>query len=372
MVSEYGFQSFPSMSTLSSVYPSTELDLLSKLNEHRQHHFNGTNEMIYEIEANLKIPWSFQFDSSNFFYSFIYLSQINQAMSLKTATEFFIRNRVYEDKSGLGKCMGALYWQLNDIWQAPSWSTIEYGGKHKISHYYVKNAFSQVLISPFVNDETKTFDILVISEHPEPLSSVVNLKVQSYDSFEIKFNQTLEYSLFTQGYELILSKELREFERLTDCQFNATKSCLVTIEYLNEAMSDGNSPNFFFMNKKLAEVTNLKTPTLKIESIKSLNDSHFEIILSSDAIALFVWLDLNINNFFGKFSDNGFHMTSPNKKIIFMTPSKVTADYLRENLKVISLMNIYDSKMYTSKPTNNANFKTKALSLIFLSLISLV
>lgn len=44
--------------------------------------------------------------------------QITQAMAIKTETEF------YRQSQTDWYTMGALYWQLNDVWQAPSWSGI--------------------------------------------------------------------------------------------------------------------------------------------------------------------------------------------------------------------------------------------------------
>ena len=79
---------------------------------------------------------------------FIYLSQITQAMAMKTETEFYRRNRDI-DHTGRGNTMGALYWQLNDIWQAPSWASIEFGGKWKILHSYAINFLDNTLIVPF-------------------------------------------------------------------------------------------------------------------------------------------------------------------------------------------------------------------------------
>ena len=46
-----------------------------------------------------------------------------QAQCVKAQTEFYRRGRS-EVVGGKGHTMGALYWQPNDIWQAPSWSSI--------------------------------------------------------------------------------------------------------------------------------------------------------------------------------------------------------------------------------------------------------
>ena len=44
-------------------------------------------------------------------------------MSIKTEVEHYRRMR-YSIIEGEGRTMGALYWQLNDIWQAPTWASI--------------------------------------------------------------------------------------------------------------------------------------------------------------------------------------------------------------------------------------------------------
>lgn len=51
------------------------------------------------------------------------LTKVMQAQCVKTETEFY-RFSQSEIINGEGHTMGALYWQLNDIWQAPSWASL--------------------------------------------------------------------------------------------------------------------------------------------------------------------------------------------------------------------------------------------------------
>ena len=63
----------------------------------------------------------------------LYLSQVVQALCVKYESEHYRR---LQDNliDGKGYTMGALYWQLNDIWQGPSWSSIQYSGKWKVGN----------------------------------------------------------------------------------------------------------------------------------------------------------------------------------------------------------------------------------------------
>ena len=45
--------------------------------------------------------------------------------------------------------MGALYWQLNNIWPTVSWASIEFGGKWKMLHYYVRNMCDNLLVDVY-------------------------------------------------------------------------------------------------------------------------------------------------------------------------------------------------------------------------------
>jgi beta-mannosidase len=75
----------------------------------------------------------------NDFDTLLYTSQLLQAEAIKYAVEHFRRNR--------GRCMGAVYWQLNDCWPTASWSSIDYFFRWKALHYYAKRFFQPLMIS---------------------------------------------------------------------------------------------------------------------------------------------------------------------------------------------------------------------------------
>ena len=87
------------------------------------------------------------------FENYIYATQILQADIIRYQVEHYRRNR--------GRCMGTLYWQLNDIWPVTSWASIDYYGRYKALQYAAKRFYAPILLSceeigevqtrPFVN-----------------------------------------------------------------------------------------------------------------------------------------------------------------------------------------------------------------------------
>ena len=67
------------------------------------------------------------------------LSQLLQAEAMRYGVEHLRRHR--------GRCMGALYWQLNDIWPTASWSSLDYYGRLKALHYVAKRFYNPIMIS---------------------------------------------------------------------------------------------------------------------------------------------------------------------------------------------------------------------------------
>lgn len=68
-----------------------------------------------------------------------------QAMAIKTETEYYRQWRKKVNENGEGFTMGALYWQLNDVRVAPSWSGI--GICNTVFFCCVSNHFISILIT---------------------------------------------------------------------------------------------------------------------------------------------------------------------------------------------------------------------------------
>ena len=141
-VSEFGFQSWSSLHTMEYSLETKHLKFpLDEAFKHREHSADWLDNMTKMMQRY--IPLATPCDVRHL-EAYIYTTQIFQAMAIKTETEFYRRNRALKD-NGEGYTMGALYWQLNDIWPTVSWASTEFGGKWKMLHYYVKNMFENLL-----------------------------------------------------------------------------------------------------------------------------------------------------------------------------------------------------------------------------------
>ncbi len=129
--SEFGFESFPCQKTVNSFAEPKDLNVFSKVMDSHQK-CRGGNVKILNYAAD-------KYLYAKDFSSLLYVSQLLQADAIRYGVEHFRRFR--------GRCMGAIYWQLNDCWPTASWSSVDYFGRWKALHYYAKQFFAPVLLS---------------------------------------------------------------------------------------------------------------------------------------------------------------------------------------------------------------------------------
>jgi len=137
-ISEFGFQSMPSMETIKRFTLPEDRHFQSKVIEFHNKQTLGPERLWFFLSSHFKLPSNLG--------EFIYLTQINQGEALKTGIEHWRRRKF---KTG-----GALVWQLNDCWPVLSWSLIDYYGEPKASYYYVKRAFEPVNFSLVVDQSS--------------------------------------------------------------------------------------------------------------------------------------------------------------------------------------------------------------------------
>ena len=174
-LSEFGFQSIPSRKTLEKVMEEEDFNLFSYNMEKHQRNSSANAKIMQYMQSTFKYPCDFDV--------LTYASQLLAGEAIRYGVEHFRRNR--------GRCMGAIYWQLNDCWPVISWSSIDYYGRWKALHYYAQRFFSPVLVSC---EETSTVSegILVNSEKTDFTPSIrLNISNETMSDKEL----TLEWEL---------------------------------------------------------------------------------------------------------------------------------------------------------------------------------
>ncbi len=169
--SEYGFESVPNIKTVRTFAEESDLNLCGPVMEAHQKCVAGNEKLLYYIAQMCRYPYSFE--------KLIYASQLVQSDSIRSNVEHMRRNR--------GKCMGSLYWQVNDSNPVISWSSLDYYNRPKALHYAAKRFYAPVLLSCLEEDTSAV------------ILNVSNEKVKSFNG-EIKWKlRNVEAEILTEG-----------------------------------------------------------------------------------------------------------------------------------------------------------------------------
>ena len=126
-MSEYGFQSYPLLSSTIQFTPPEQQHVDSPTLRNHQKHPRG-RQIIDKAMRQY-----YGFDSKTLsLKDYAYVSQLLQAWG----TGYGILCHLSDPR-----CAGTLYWQLNDCWPVASWSSIDYYGNWKALHYRAQALF---------------------------------------------------------------------------------------------------------------------------------------------------------------------------------------------------------------------------------------
>jgi len=126
--SEFGFQSFTSMNVIETFAEAKDMNPSSPVMESHQRNTGGNARILETMTRYFRFPQNFE--------QMVFLSQIQQGLAIKTAIEYW--------RSTKPRCMGTLYWQINDTYPVASWSSLDYGGQWKLLQYMAKRFFNPI------------------------------------------------------------------------------------------------------------------------------------------------------------------------------------------------------------------------------------
>ncbi|GAA4236838.1 glycoside hydrolase family 2 protein [Postechiella marina] len=310
-MSEYGFQSFPEFSSVKKYAEEDDWNIYSDVMKSHQRSSIGNKSIERYMKSWYRTPKDFE--------SFLYVSQLLQAKGMKIAIEAHRRNMPY--------CMGSLYWQINDCWPVASWSTIDYYGTWKASHYAVKELYKPIKMM-FFNNEDK-IELHIASDDLKEKPVILRLKTidftgEVYNQIEVPIviNANTSAIYFTDK----MSSWIRKKEAHNTFLF-------AEIEDINQSVLDETVYYDVVPNK-----LKLSKPDISYTVIKDANNN-VVVEIEANVLAKNVRLQTAIE---GRFSNNYFDVL-PNKKyaINFIGKKAVDIESLKSSLDIISLYDAY-------------------------------
>ncbi|KAF2096417.1 putative beta-mannosidase [Rhizodiscina lignyota] len=168
---EFGFHSMPSLQSWQDVLEPSDWHFNSSTVVLRNHHYppggpftdnfanasKGMGEMTIAVERWYPAPD--KTDSVANFSAWCHATQIFQADLYKSEIQFYRRGSGLPERQ-----LGSLWWQLEDIWQAPTWAAVEYSGRWKVLQYIGKDIYQHVIIAPYYNVTTGDLEVYVTSD----------------------------------------------------------------------------------------------------------------------------------------------------------------------------------------------------------------
>lgn len=82
---------------------------------------------------------------------------------------------------------------MNDIWQGPSWASMEFGGRWKPLHYTVRRAYAPI-VSNFLRTSDDTFQLWFVNDLREDVTVSYKIEAVSWSGAPVSQNQNLRTS----------------------------------------------------------------------------------------------------------------------------------------------------------------------------------
>ncbi len=315
--SEFGFQSFSSMDVVKTFCPPDQMNPTAPDFEHHQKDKGGNARIMGTMARYFRYPVGFE--------NTLYLSQVQQALAIKTAVEWW--------RTLQPRCMGTIYWQLNDVWPVASWSSVEYTGKWKHLHYHAKRFFQPLTVlavpsdkkaeqldvsdsTSFVapSDEQHASQILVysINDSAKDVTAKITVTARTFDGAVAKEVKLPETVVPARSAKLIKTLTADEFG-----DADARAKLFLTLEQKGKSGTEAVETvcnDLFFTHYKMCDLGDANVTALA----QKQTDGTWEVTVRTDKPAFFVWL--NASGIAGEFSDNSFTLLPGTVKTVTFKP----------------------------------------------------
>ncbi|THH07222.1 hypothetical protein EW145_g3531 [Phellinidium pouzarii] len=288
-VNEFGFHSMPSFYSWEEVLESPEdFSFNSTIVASRDHHppagglawpnpnaNQGQAQMTQGVELWLPTPGTT--DSNQTFAQWCWSTQIFQSLNMVSEIAWYRRG------AGRGENnLGALVWQLNDIWQGVSWASIEYSGRWKVLQYGLGAAFAPVTIYPFWTPANATLEVLVTSDRWESVNGSAQLTWFDWSGNQLN-SSVHSFTVPTLNNSVVLNAT--GADAIFPNGANATTAWML-LNLTAETDSGTVTTEQYFTPASLANVT-LVDPAINVTRA-----SNFTFTLSArGGVAPYTWLD---------------------------------------------------------------------------------
>ena len=303
-MSEYGFQSFPDISTVRKFAKPEDYNIFSEVMKSHQRSSIGNGTIEYYMLEQYNKPKDFE--------SFLYVNHVLQAEGIKFGLEGHRRAMPF--------CMGSLYWQINDCWPVASWSSTDYYQNWKALQYYVKKGFEPVLVSPYI--EGQKLRVGIVNDRLEKFNAQLILRIIDFNGTVVWEDASL-VEVPANSSDDYFDKNRWEF------MYGKSRTRLVFTAALVEKGKVISKNIFYFRPFKELKITK---PTIDYSISKSTDGFEFEI--ETDKLAKNIYLQIGDEE--GFFSDNYFDLI-PGEKAVINLRTEISEDKLKEVLTIRTL-----------------------------------
>lgn len=310
-MSEYGFQSFPAEATVESYTTPADRYLESTVMRAHQKHPRGNDIIRTYMERWYRVPAGFG--------NFLYASQILQADGMKIAIEAHRR--------AMPRCMGSLYWQLDDCWPVTSWSGIDYAGRWKALHYAVRRAFESVIVSPIIRDGV--LSVFIVSDTVRRIPGMMYLALITFTG-ETLWEKAVDVMIAGNTSRCYYSTAIDDLPQGIDF-------CSAVLRVEAAAGDTILARNHLY----LAPPGELQLPIPRISWSAEPAGHGYRIEVSADRLARGVFL--NVEGVEHSFTENFFDLL-PGDTIVANCRTDCTAEQFEQRLRIVSLVDAYSER----------------------------